>query len=341
VLNGGDGEDDIIGGSSDLSVPLVADRPDGTDLIDGGAGHDVIAGDNARITRRLNTATNTFFRYTPGTPSGTGVGPENNAVIRDFTLLDLDTIGGNDTATGGAGDDIILGGLGDDNLAGNDGNDQLIGHLGADRLDGGNGHDALLGDKGTIVVDLLDGATARTIADSGHRLVALVDGQGYLKRLVVLEQPDIGGDDTLLGGAGDDVLHGGAGNDQMSGDAGDDALFGDVGNDNVNGGAGQDNLFGGGGDDALDGGADADIIYGGDGQDTLTADIAADKLVDWFGNFNLFIVPGPGFGAPTIIRSSDPSTQQFLLDLATGDGAIDADGEIQVVQPPSPSNAGK
>ena len=117
-------------------------------------------------------------------------------------------------------------------------------------------------------------------------------------------------------------------------------MFGDLGNDSMYGQAGNDHIYGGSGDDYLDGGLGNDIIYGGDGQDTLIADNKNDYLIDWFGNFNSFNVPGPGFGSPTIIRSPDPNMQNFLLALGGADGATDANGELAVVTPPSPSNSG-
>ena len=159
----------------------------------------------------------------------------------------------------------------------------------------------------------------------------------------------------MTGGLDDDSVHGGAGTDTIRGDApnapagsplqpfptgGADKLFGDSGDDVILADGGADHLFGGAGDDTLDGGAGADIAYGGDGQDKLTADVVDDRLIDWFGNFNQFNVPGPGLGATTIIRSPNPQMQDFLLALGTGDGAINSNGEWQVVVPPSPSNAG-
>jgi Ca2+-binding RTX toxin-like protein len=106
------------------------------------------------------------------------------------------------------------------------------------------------------------------------------------------------------------------------------------------GGAGTDHLFGGRGKDTLDGGTGADIAYGGDGDDRLIADVPDDRLIDWFGNFNDFVVPGPGYGAPTIVRSPSPWVRDFLLDLAVADGALDPNGEIVVVIPGSPDQQG-
>ena len=51
---------------------------------------------------------------------------------------------GNDTITGGSGDDVIWGDEGNDTLTGNAGNDVLIGGLGADSLVGLAGHDLLI-----------------------------------------------------------------------------------------------------------------------------------------------------------------------------------------------------
>jgi Ca2+-binding RTX toxin-like protein len=97
TMYGGEGEDDMIGGSSDLTVSDQAYRSDGNDWMDGGAGHDVLLGDNGRISRRIDVGTNEFMRYTLANNGvGTGLGLENNAVIRDIVLVDLDDIGEKD-----------------------------------------------------------------------------------------------------------------------------------------------------------------------------------------------------------------------------------------------------
>ena len=70
----------------------------------------------------------------------------------------------------------------------------------------------------------------------------------------------------------------------------------------------------------------------------------ADRLIDWFGNFNDFVVPGPGYGAPTIVRSPSPWVQDFLLNLARADGAANPNSQIVVVVPGGDlqrSNSGK
>ena len=56
------------------------------------------------------------------------------------------------------------------------------------------------------------------------------------------------------------------------------------------------------------------------------------RLIDWFGNYNNFYVPGAGFGQPIIIRSPSPAVQQFLQSLGASDGSWDAELELEVIQ---------
>ncbi|HEX8743461.1 MAG TPA: MopE-related protein [Thermoleophilaceae bacterium] len=56
--------------------------------------------------------------------------------------------GGDDTVSGGTGNDTIYGAAGNDRLAGDDGNDRLFGGAGSDRLSGGRGKDSLDGGAG-------------------------------------------------------------------------------------------------------------------------------------------------------------------------------------------------
>ncbi|MDZ8223229.1 calcium-binding protein [Nostoc sp. ChiVER01] len=167
--------------------------------------------------------------------------PRGNANTKSYTIFGL---GGNDTLTGGGGNDKIFAGIsGNSLLNGGDGNDKLFGNLGDDTLNGGSGNDELSGSLGD---DLLNG-------DSGN--------------------------DTLLGSLGNDTLNGGSGSDQLSGSAGDDLVFGNAGNDTLDGGQGSDVIFGGAGDDILLGGPSGspdapegffeDFLVGGAGSDTL------------------------------------------------------------------------
>ncbi|MEH6644767.1 calcium-binding protein [Sulfitobacter sp.] len=128
--------------------------------------------------------------------------------------------------------------------------------------------------------------------------------------------------------------------DQVDGLAsdGDDRIFGDLGHDWLVGGTGRDHVFGGFGDDMLDIDDDrstndglndepdafdsyADISFGGGGRDILLANTGGDRMIDWNGEFNSYLVPFSPFGAGTIVRAGNPSTVAFLYDLSEADGA--------------------
>src|SRR5262249_29800081 len=105
------------------------------------------------------------------------------------------------------------------------------------------------------------------------------------------------------------------------------------------GGTDNDRLFGGKGDDQINaddnhdtnGGlnnqpdavayADRDFVYGGDGLDVLIANTGGDRLFDWGGEFNTYLVPFAAFGNPTVVRSPNPHVRQFLLALGRESGA--------------------
>jgi len=114
---------------------------------------------------------------------------------------------GNDTLSGGEGNDSIWGDLGNDSLSGDGGNDSLYGWWGKDTLDGGTGNDTLLGEQDN---DLLLGGS---------------------------------GSDSLYGQEGNDSLDGGADNDWLFGDVGNDTLDGGTGYDTLVGGLGDDTYY--------------------------------------------------------------------------------------------------
>jgi len=116
------------------------------------------------------------------TVNGTGsysVGPDGHVIVHGMASSDninltgdvsLEAHGGDgdDTITGGAGNDVLFGGAGNDTLTGSAGNDVLVGGSGSDRLVGSAGHDILI--AGDLVGDhngaAYDYATLRTISDS-------------------------------------------------------------------------------------------------------------------------------------------------------------------------------
>ena len=135
---------------------------------------------------------------------------------------------------------------------------------------------------------------------------------------------------------------------------GDDAIFGDLGNDWLVGGTGMDTLWGGWGndlhqaDDDLHSGcllmanngtcttygdtwlndiADGvnssfqDRAYGGAGLDILIGNTAGDRLIDWVGEFNSYLVPFAPFGMATVSRQNNPGLPEFLYALSRSQGA--------------------
>ena len=53
----------------------------------------------------------------------------------------------------------------------------------------------------------------------------------------------------------------------------------------------------------------------------LIANTGNDRLIDWAGEFNSYIVPFGPFGAPTIVRARRPHVVSFLYELSASDGA--------------------
>ena len=339
TLDGQDGSDTYsiaLGGT--LLGPVVINDTGGTGsdklLIQGTPGDDVIILSNSGVVSGPNNVT---FSGIEEFEVNAGDGDD---IVDGFALTTIAV-----TMHGGNGDDRLTGGAKGDSLFGDAGDDDLIGNLGADYLDGGTGSDAMVGDQGVIGPhEVLDGSTETTLAIPSGKLQAVINRSGTVRRSVMLIDEQDGAADTLVGGDGDDYLHGGAGADSLDGGAGADALFGNAGDDTLAGGGDDDHLYGGSGNDHLSGDAGADISYGGDGDDTLVADSGGDRLIDWFGNFDQFVSPGPGKGAPAIIRSPSPWVRDFLLNLGAADGAANPNAELRIVIPGGPaqqSNSGR
>jgi Ca2+-binding RTX toxin-like protein len=132
---------------------------------------------------------------------------------------------------------------------------------------------------------------------------------------------------------------------------GDDVIFGDLGNDWSVGGTGKDTIWGGWGndlsnaDDILTTGVPVegrihsnkiqpspndtpdthpsyeDRVYGGAGLDVLIGNTGGDRLIDWVGEFNSYIVPFAPFGIATVSRQRPPALDEFLYALSQSQGA--------------------
>src|SRR5215218_3247339 len=189
---------------------------------------------------------------------------------------------GNDTITGGSGNDMLFGQSGNDTLRGKGGTDLLFGGAGNDVLTGGDGDDQMFGEAGNDRMiwnpgddsDLMEGGdgvdTAEVNGGNGAEIFTLTANGSRVRFDRVDPAPfslDIGttenivvnmngGDDTFTAGNGLASLialtvDGGAGNDTITGGDGADVLFGGDGDDLVTGGRGNNTALLGAGNDAF------------------------------------------------------------------------------------------
>ena len=64
-----------------------------------------------------------------------------------------------------------------------------------------------------------------------------------------------------------------------------------------------------------------DRVYGGAGLDILIGNTGGDRLIDWVGEFNSYIVPFAPFGIATVSRQVPPALYEFLYALSQAQGA--------------------
>jgi uncharacterized membrane protein YgcG len=174
IIRSGEGSDCIVGG-------------DGDDTIEAGSGDDVILGENGSDI--INSGEGEDFVYGQAgddsitNPSGQDViwaGTGNDTVRSDWATIYLEE--GNDTAVasgtiqGGLGDDTITGGGGNDTIQGGPGNDIINGGNGNDTIDGGPGNDQIAGGWGVDTINAGDGDDVIFIWWGASRGVEVIDG---------------------------------------------------------------------------------------------------------------------------------------------------------------------
>jgi Ca2+-binding RTX toxin-like protein len=251
-LWGADGNDSLSGaGGNDFLVP-----GSGIDTVDGGpGGNDSLAYWDAGgpITADLGAGMATG----DGADSFTNVEQINGSDFGDTlsagTYVDawLTGNGGNDSITGGAGNDFLFGSSGDDTISGGAGNDFLAPGAGVDTLGGGPGFDkaAYWDSSGPIAADLSAGTATGDGADTFTSIEG-IHGGDFGDSL-----SGSSADEEFFGNGGNDTVHAGGGADFLNGGDGSDALYGEAGSDYLDGGAGVD---------LLDGGADWDFCVNGE-----------------------------------------------------------------------------
>jgi Ca2+-binding RTX toxin-like protein len=184
---------------------------------------------------------------------------------------------GDDSVSGGIGNDTVSGGAGSDNCGGDDGDDSVSGGIGNDTVSGGAGSDNCGGDDGD---DSVSGGI---------------------------------GNDTVSGGAGNDVSMGDDGDDSVMGGDGDDSVMGGAGNDTLVTGDGNDMGDGGDGDDSVSsGGGGNDTLMGGGGNDTLMGGTGNHTCVGGTGN-DVYVLSNPTSGASSVISDYEDGQDKFLL----------------------------
>ncbi|MBI1362509.1 MAG: hypothetical protein GC134_00815 [Proteobacteria bacterium] len=295
------------------------DGGDGTDQLLMGSGNDAIFLDDP-----YSSGPNSTPRFTSIEIIDAGAGNDVIDLTSDrFTYGSITVMGGsgNDVIWTSAGDDYIDGGAGyGDILDGGAGSDTIIDRDGAALVRGGTGNDTialtfvgqdingfrLAGDIDTSLDNLTDTTGGNDIVSiSGSWTIGRSDTNlGITINPAQITEPATY---TLVGTSGNDTISGGAGNNTISGGDGNDTLHGDLhwdtndfGNDIINAGAGNDYVTGGGGNDQIIGGAGNDeiygdfnwdtntggddIIYGGDGNDLLVGGRGNDTIVGGNGN---------------------------------------------------------
>jgi Ca2+-binding RTX toxin-like protein len=258
-------EDKALGdGNNFSSSPVVS--PDGGLLAFKTAATNLVAGaTNGTIHLALRPMTDQpatlslLSRVPGGAQADTGVvGPAAFLPDGSGTLFTSDskTLGGPSMMhqnlflatlpAGPAGDDTISGGAGDDRLFGAGGNDTLVPGAGYDVLHGGPGNDTLqegevlVGGSGDdTYVDLAAGATVIEHAGEGTdtiRAGITVTLPANVERLVLTGSAAVNGtgnalSNRLTGNSARNGLDGGAGNDRLTGGRGADGLTGGSGKD--------------------------------------------------------------------------------------------------------------
>ncbi|MFM5847293.1 DUF5801 repeats-in-toxin domain-containing protein [Aeromonas veronii] len=153
-----DNFDDLSSGLGSLFTAVSV----GSDLLQGGAGNDVIFGDSIHA----DNVDGGWFEFVADNPGKSGGQLLNELYSQHAVYGKEGAVGGDDTLEGGDGNDVLYGQKGNDILIGGNGIDILIGGTGSDTLTGGGGKDTFKWGAGDIGgVDVIKDFTTGTGGD--------------------------------------------------------------------------------------------------------------------------------------------------------------------------------
>ncbi|OAN79016.1 hypothetical protein A8B78_01270 [Jannaschia sp. EhC01] len=278
----------------------------GDQLLDGGAGDDVLIGDNAD-TLTGGDGTDSFVVDLASDPTQGSVLITDFDPLQEVLTLNVDGFDVGNPARDGFAFDVETRDLSDD-----------------------SGMEVLV--QGVVVATLAgvseaDGITISLVAEN-----AGTANPGTFTNLGDGDDTAMGDlfDDTVNGGAGNDFIEGSAGRDVLNGGTGDDTLDGGTGRDDLSGGTGNDLLIGGGNEETpvtmavqeqLDGGEGDDTLRSGDGFVALTGGEGTDVFEITRTALPVGVTVDPFGLRVTEVTDLDVATEEVNISLVNGDAS--------------------
>lgn len=320
VIHGNDGDDYQWGQDGGDEMHGGADNDDmygelGDDVMFGGPDEDAMIGDRGLITDRKVVAGDEVATASANVPGPTFLEVEG---LRPGDLdRRVDLLADGDGDMDDDGDDVEFPGLhhgGDDRMRGGPDHDVMHGAFGNDLMNGDDGGDWLFGADGA---DVIWGGKGASDPDPEA-------------------QADPGTDDGYIYGSNIDVIFGGhSGQDVDWVPEGADVLDFRPVNDDPDSWFEMTDTD----DEPVENNQHhhgVDWIYGGWGRDVLQGDIGkngpeefGDRLVDWVGNYNLYLRCNASYGDDGDVRQRAPQLEDFLETLAFITGVGETRTEVE------------